>query len=285
MFWPVEVRPQARVPGQAARLLRRWPAWLAGLYLQLREQQRTWAVSTAAIRRASCPVTTSWRSRTSARRAACPSPPRPTRCGRGWCRWAGAVAAGTATTRSTWTPPAPTPSSRSSRTWPRATWCRPHPGGGFVAKVVEPGQALVLYLDTELVTSQGPRPKRLRPMTLRAGRGCREADEDLPAGLRAAGAMGGLAMPDFRATLGLRARARGRRRHAPHRAHAGLDRRGGLPQRLGLPLMGLGVFAMTRKHMLGRQGARRAPRQGRAEQPDRSRPRPESVTNELPPGG
>jgi hypothetical protein len=25
----------------------------------------------------------------------------------------------------------------------------------------------------------------------------------------------------------------------------------GLPQKLGLPVMGLGVFAMTRKHMLG----------------------------------
>ena len=27
-----------------------------------------------------------------------------------------------------------------------------HPGGGFVAKIVEPQKALVLYLDTELVS-------------------------------------------------------------------------------------------------------------------------------------
>ena len=57
-----------------------------------------------------------------------------------------------------------------------------HPGGGFLAKVVEPQQALVLYLDHELVRSQAeaaagrawrgrPRSRRRAPARRPAGRG------------------------------------------------------------------------------------------------------------------
>ncbi len=49
-------------------------------------------------------------------------------------------------------------------------------------------------------------------------------DEEMPGGLQFAGALGGMAMPEFRATLGVRPRTGGRRtRHAPHRALPGLD--------------------------------------------------------------
>ncbi len=70
-----------------------------------------------------------------------------------------------------------------------------HPGGGFLAKVVEPPQALVLYLDHELVRSQAEAAAAEHGAAARAA-----VDERLPGGLQLAGAMGGLTMPEFRAT-------------------------------------------------------------------------------------
>ena len=119
-----------------------------------------------------------------------------------------------------------------------------HPDGGFEARVVEPPRALVLYLDAELVQAQAE-----------AARGDRTADgaasRAAPVGLGAAGAMSELTMPDFRVSWafvlepaaggGTRLIERLRLWTAP----------GGVGQRLGLPFVGLGVFLMTRKHMLG----------------------------------
>ena len=110
-----------------------------------------------------------------------------------------------------------------------------HPEGGFVAKVVEPERALVLYLDTELVQ----------------GKVEADVDEDTPVGLQFAGAMGDKAMPEFRGTWAFilepvsGGKTRLIERFRIWTAEAGL------PQKLGLPMMGLGVFVMTRKHMLG----------------------------------
>ena len=79
---------------------------------------------------------------------------RPTRCGHGSCRWASAGRAGTATTRLT------TAARASSGSCPSGSPIAvgdvmPHsPGGGFAVSVVEPGQALVLSFDTELLESQ-----------------------------------------------------------------------------------------------------------------------------------
>lgn len=122
-----------------------------------------------------------------------------------------------------------------------------HSGGGFVAKVVDPEKALVLYLDNELVRSQ------IEASVAQHGEAALGAvDEDVPGGLQIAGALGGMTMPEFRASWAfvLEPMADGQRtrlieRFRVHTADAGL------PQKLGMPVMGLGVFAMTRKHMLG----------------------------------
>lgn len=122
-----------------------------------------------------------------------------------------------------------------------------HPGGGFVVKVVEPQKALVLYLDHELVRSQ------IEASVAEHGEAALAAvDEDLPGGLQFAGALGGLTMPEFRATWSfvLEPEAGGTRTRLIERFRV-WTAEAGLPQKLGMPVMGLGVFAMTRKHMLG----------------------------------
>jgi hypothetical protein len=117
-----------------------------------------------------------------------------------------------------------------------------HPGGGFVAKIVEPEKALVLYLDDELVKSE---------MEAAAESGVEVEMEATPAGLQFAGGMGDMTMPEFRGTWAfiLEPETGGKTRLIERfriwTAEAGL------PQKLGLPAMGMGVFAMTRKHMLG----------------------------------
>ena len=121
---------------------------------------------------------------------------------------------------------------------------RTHPDGGFVARVVEPGRALVLYLDSELVRGQ-----------LEAAADALSAvdvpGEEEPAGLQVAGVMGDLTMPEFRGSWAfvLEPEPDGTTRLVERmRLWAG---DAPVPPRLGLPLMGLGVFVMTRKHMLG----------------------------------
>jgi hypothetical protein len=125
-----------------------------------------------------------------------------------------------------------------------------HPGGGFVARAVDPDNALVLYLDHELVKDQ---------MESSVGQKGREAlgdieedsDDDMPGGLQFAGALGDMTMPEFRASWAfiLESEAGGKTRLIERLRVWTTE--GGLPQRLGMPVMGLGVFAMTRKHMLG----------------------------------
>jgi hypothetical protein len=124
-----------------------------------------------------------------------------------------------------------------------------HPGGGFEARVVQPGRALVLYLDDEIVRDQAE--------GVRAGAGAAAGvkaakHEPLTPGLQAAGAMSGFAMTAFRASwaflLEPEADGTGTRLIERFRVWAP---DGGAPARLGMPVMGLGVFAMTRKHMLG----------------------------------
>lgn len=122
-----------------------------------------------------------------------------------------------------------------------------HPGGGFVAKVVEPERALVLYLDTPLVKSQ------VEAAVAEKGdeSALDDIDDEMPGGLQFAGAMGDMTMPEFRATWAfiLEPEAGGKTRLIERFRVWTAD--AGLPQKLGLPVMGIGVFAMTRKHMLG----------------------------------
>src|SRR3972149_3519677 len=78
----------------------------------------------------------------------------------------------------------------------------------------------------------------------------RPAERLIP-GLAMAGAMGEVTMPEFRATWAfvLEPESGERTRLIERFRVWTVD--AGLPQRLGMPLMGYGVFAMTRKHMLG----------------------------------
>jgi hypothetical protein len=123
-----------------------------------------------------------------------------------------------------------------------------HPGGGFVAKVVEPEKALVLYLDTELVNEQVTTEE-----TDEAEAESGQPAEDLPAGLEVAGAMGDMTMPDFRGTWAFVLEPAGEGRTRLIERFRLWTGEAGLPQKLGMPFMSLGVFAMTRKHMLGVQ--------------------------------
>jgi len=120
-----------------------------------------------------------------------------------------------------------------------------HPGGGFVARIVEPEHTLVLYLDSELVNGEA------EAEAAEDEAGAAGGDESLPVGLGAAGALGDFAMADFRATWAfvLEPEPDGSTRLVERMRFWTGD--GGLPQRLGLPFMGLGVFVMTRKHMFG----------------------------------
>jgi hypothetical protein len=122
-----------------------------------------------------------------------------------------------------------------------------HPGGGFVAKVVDAGEALVLYLDHELVRSQVE-----TSVTEHGQDALASLDEDMPGGLQFAGALGGMTMPEFRVSWSfiLEPEAGGTRTRLIERFRV-WTAEAGLPQKLGMPVMGLGVFAMTRKHMLG----------------------------------
>jgi hypothetical protein len=119
-----------------------------------------------------------------------------------------------------------------------------HPGGGFVARVVDPEKALVLYLDSDLVRSQVEATVADGDPTA--------TDEHSPAGLHLAGALGGMSMPEFRATWTfiLEPETDGTRTRLIERFRVKAADEG-IAQKLSLPLMGIGVFAMTRKHMLG----------------------------------
>lgn len=111
-----------------------------------------------------------------------------------------------------------------------------HPGGGFRVAALEPERALVLYMDTETIGASG------------------NADEvpleAPPAGLKAAGAMGSLAMAEFRGTWAfhLDPIAEGRTRLLERFRFAAPEQPG---SRITRPAMGFAVFVMARKQMLG----------------------------------
>ncbi|CAN5598139.1 hypothetical protein BH23CHL8_BH23CHL8_26790 [soil metagenome] len=132
-----------------------------------------------------------------------------------------------------------------------------YPGGGFEARIVDREKALVLYLDTDLVKAQ------VADLSPTSADQASAAAEGLPAGLKAAGAMGEMTMPEFRASWAfvLEPEDGGRTRLIERfRVWTG---EAGLPQKLGLPFMGYGVFAMTRKQMLGiKERAERLARSG-----------------------
>lgn len=116
-----------------------------------------------------------------------------------------------------------------------------HPGGGFVVKTIEAERSLVLYLDGELVKEQAEKAAE-------AGHGLETAAPNV----RAAGTAMGAGFPtDFAASWSFVLEPlEGGRTLLLERVRARLGE--GTPvSRLVGPLMGYGVFLMTRKQMLG----------------------------------
>ncbi len=115
-----------------------------------------------------------------------------------------------------------------------------HPDGGFEARIVDPGAALVLYLDDEMVRQQARD----------------QADERS----RAGGPASDQEMPAFQVSWAfvLEPDADGRSRLVERiRMHIDLT----APQRRGVPVLGVGLFTLMRSQMLGIQ--RRAERAAR----------------------
>lgn len=106
-----------------------------------------------------------------------------------------------------------------------------HPGGGFVARVVEPGAALVLYLDDVMVKEQATEQADDRSMA--DGEGVRDMD-----------------MPAFRVSWAFVLEAEpggGTRLVERIRMHIQLT----AAQRRGVPMLALGLFTLMRSQMLG----------------------------------
>jgi hypothetical protein len=117
------------------------------------------------------------------------------------------------------------------------------PESSFSARVVEPGRALVLFVDDDAVAEQASRA--------RAASDAGQGPEATPANLRAAGAMMS-PMGDFAASWAfvLEPRDDGRSTRLLERVRV----RMAIPGKGGAvagPLLGLGVFVMQRKQMLG----------------------------------
>jgi hypothetical protein len=111
------------------------------------------------------------------------------------------------------------------------------PQGGFRVDKIDPEHSLVLYLDNALVEAQA-----------KAWQGPKA---DVQASLKTAGAMGSMTMPEFKVSWAFVVEPSGEdatRLIERFRVNTPLS---GPAQRLGMPFMGLGVFLMSRKQMLG----------------------------------
>jgi hypothetical protein len=140
------------------------------------------------------------------------------------------------------------------------------PRGGFVVKAVDPGHALVLYLDREIVAEQLKQANEVGE-TAAGGDGV----EGSPANLRATGAfLGAATPPEFKVSWALVVEPMGTtqtRLLARFRAFWEPAEGEGAPplavQRAMQPAMSFGIFAMTRKQLLGiRERAERLYREG-----------------------
>jgi len=143
------------------------------------------------------------------------------------------------------------------------TW----PGGGFQVADLDPGRSLVLYLDTAIVKAQQAGAADAVP-------------EETTKGLKAAGAMGDLAMPEFKASWAFHLQAAdGGRTRVIERMRAWAPDPSPA-QRLALPVFGMGVFLMTRKQLLGLRS--RVERHGAAVSDPVIPPAPEPAPEGLP---
>jgi hypothetical protein len=115
-----------------------------------------------------------------------------------------------------------------------------HPGGGFVVRILEPGQALVLYSDTALVRDQSQAATA-------------SGDGDMPANLQATSSFLAATQPmDFAASWAFILEpvdATRTRLIERFRVRFGADDRPWT--KATLPVVGFGVFLMVRRQLLG----------------------------------
>ncbi|HXR27494.1 MAG TPA: hypothetical protein VN771_06490 [Candidatus Baltobacteraceae bacterium] len=112
-----------------------------------------------------------------------------------------------------------------------------HPGGGFLVKELEPEQALVLYLDDELVKQQAAKPAKPASVNLKATSAALET----------------MVPGQFRATWTFVLEPRdGGHTRLIERFRIATPMTGPIAEMLG-GFMGLGVFVMVRRQMLGIQ--------------------------------
>jgi hypothetical protein len=115
-----------------------------------------------------------------------------------------------------------------------------HPGGGFVVRRLDPGQALVLYLDSDLVRQQAETaaadPSLEMPANLKATGALMENSQ--PTEFEASWAFVLEELPEGQTRLIERFRVRFGETDKPW-------------TRYTLPMMGFGLFVMMRKQMLG----------------------------------
>ena len=114
------------------------------------------------------------------------------------------------------------------------------PGGGFDVKVIEPGHAIVLYLDTKMVRAQAEAAKS-------------GAVDAAPVNLQAGGAFMGVAQPtEFSATWTFVVEPLGEdASRLIERFRIRFDGGDKPWMKVTLPFMGFGVFAMVRRQLLG----------------------------------
>ncbi|MGZ3588226.1 MAG: hypothetical protein ACXVAE_04085 [Candidatus Limnocylindrales bacterium] len=138
------------------------------------------------------------------------------------------------------------------------------PRGGFVVKAVEPGRALVVYLDREIVAEQ-----------LKAAEERGEAVAQ-PTNMRATGAfLGAATPPDFKVSWAWAIEPLGETQSRLIERFRAVwtpaEGQGAPPvamQRAMQPMMSFGVFVMARKQLLGiRERAERLYREGGLEEP------------------
>lgn len=119
--------------------------------------------------------------------------------------------------------------------------------GGFRVEQIEAEHSLVLYLDTALVNSQAAEAEGKTVKTT--------------AGLKASGTLGSLAMPEFKASWAFILKPIDERHTRLIERFRVESPQAGRVQRLVMPVLGLGVFIMSRKQLLGiRERAEEGPR-------------------------
>ncbi len=123
-----------------------------------------------------------------------------------------------------------------------------HPGGGFVVRAIEAPHSLVLYIDRRLVEDQERLSKDGRPDQASGG-------DAVPANVRVTGAGVSQAVPgDFAASWVFQLEPHGdggTRLVERFRVSMETPAAAAALLRTGRGLMGLGLFLMTRRHMLG----------------------------------